>query len=233
VDQADHPEGDGDRDTRSDQGALPRVQPDVFCAVEINPRVAVVCTVGQRELGVEADNFHFKARLVDTGPQTTLDRVSGTRVAPHSVRYRERLWVPWWWWPPAFALATLIAVEVNLGVRALPDWLPFVTLFIVAIGTLLWMGRVEVRVTADDDGAVQLWAGDAHLPVTVVARSAEIAPSAKSAALGRQLDPAAYVLHRAWVGPMILLVLDDPDDPTPYWMVSCRHPERVLSALTS
>ncbi|MCV7032578.1 DUF3093 domain-containing protein [Mycobacterium sherrisii] len=159
--------------------------------------------------------------------------MSGTRIAPHSVRYRERLRVPWWWWPPAFALATLIAVEVNLGVRALPDWLPFVLLFVVATGALLWLGRVEIRVTADDGGAVQLWAGDAHLPVTVISRSAEIAPSAKSAALGRQLDPAAYVVHRAWVGPLILLVLDDPDDPTPYWLVSCRHPARVLAALTS
>jgi len=172
------------------------------------------------------------ARLVDTGPQTTLDWVSGTRVAPHSVRYRERLWVPWWWWPLAFAVAGLIAFEFNLGVAARPAWLPFVTLFAVATGALLWLGRVEIRVTAGD-GGVELWAGEAHLPVTAIARSAEIPPSAKSAALGRQLDPAAYVLHRAWVGPMILVILDDPDDPTPYWLVSCRHPERVLSALRS
>jgi hypothetical protein len=158
--------------------------------------------------------------------------VSDTRVAPHSVRYRERLWVPWWWWPPAFALAALIAFEVNLGVRSLPDWLPFAALFMVAAGALLWLGRVEIQVTAGA-GGVELWAGEAHLPVTVIARSAEIVRSAKSAALGRQLDPAAYVLHRAWVGPMILVVLDDPDDPTPYWLVSCRHPERVLSALRS
>ena len=45
------------------------------------------------------------------------------------------------------------------------------------------------------------------------------------------LDPAAYVLHRNWVGPMVLVVLDDPDDPTPYWLVSTRHPDKVLSAL--
>jgi len=172
------------------------------------------------------------ARLVDTGAQTTLDRVSDTRVAPQSVRYRERLWVPWWWWPLGFTLAAIIAYEVNLGIRSLPGWLPFATLFAVATGVLLWLGRVEVRVTAGESG-VELWAGDAHLPVTVVSRSAEIARTAKSAALGRQLDPAAYVLHRAWVGPMVLLVLDDPDDPTPYWLVSCRHPERVLSALRS
>ena len=170
--------------------------------------------------------------MVDTGPQTTLDGVSGTRVAPHSVRYRERLWVPWWWWPLGFALAALIAFEVNMGVKTLPEWLPFATLFTVAAGTLWWLGRVEIRVTVADSG-VQLWAGHAHLPVTAIARSAEIARSAKSAALGRQLDPAAYVLHRGWIGPMILVVLDDPDDPTPYWLVSCRHPDRVLSALRS
>ena len=63
----------------------------------------------------------------------------------------------------------------------------------------------------------------------MIARSADIPRSAKSAALGRQLDPAAYVVHRGWVGPMVLVVLDDVDDPTPYWLLSSRHPERVLS----
>lgn len=146
--------------------------------------------------------------------------------------------MPWWWWPPGFAVAALVAFEVNLGVRTLPQWVPYATLFAVAAGALLWLGRVEIKVTAGTErsGAsdvVQLWAGQAHLPVTVITRSAEVAPSAKFAALGRQLDPAAYVLHRAWVGPMVLIVLGDPDDPTPYWLVSCRHPERVLSALRS
>lgn len=115
---------------------------------------------------------------------------------------------------------------------ALPAWVSFATLLAAAAGALLWLGRVEIRVTTAR-GGVELWAGNAHLPVTVIARSALVPRSAKSAALGRQLDPAAYVLHRAWIGPMILVVLDDPDDPTPYWLVSCRHPERVLSALRS
>ncbi len=139
--------------------------------------------------------------------------------------------MPWWWWPLGFALASLIALEVNQGAPSLPRWLPFALLFVVAAGVLLWLGRIEIGVTAGD-GGVELWAGEAHLPVTVIARSAEIARAAKSAALGRQLDPAAYVVHRGWVGPMVLVVLDDVDDPTPYWLVSCRHPERVLSALT-
>jgi len=127
--------------------------------------------------------------------------VSDTRAAAQSVRYRERLWVPWWWWPLALALAALIAVEVNKGVRSLPDWVSFALLLPVAIAVLLWFGRIEVQVAPNQSGEVELWVGAAHLPVGVVARSAEVPRSAKSAALGRQLDPAAYVVHRAWIGP--------------------------------
>ncbi len=171
-----------------------------------------------------------------TADEITLGHVSDTRAIAQTVRYRERLRVPWWFWLPGLGLAALIAAEVNMGVAALPDWVPYAVLLPVAAAALMWMGRMEVRVVASGpsgDAAVELWAGPAHLPVNVIARSAEVPRSAKSAALGRQLDPAAYVLHRAWVGPMVLIVLDDPDDPTPYWLVSCRHPDRVLAALRS
>jgi hypothetical protein len=164
--------------------------------------------------------------------KTTLDRVSVSRVATQTVRYRERLWVPWWWWPIGIGLSTVMATQVNMGVRDLPNWLPYAMMALVAVGVLLWLGRIEVRVvgTVSD---VELWAGQAHLPASVITRSAVVPRSAKSAGLGRQLDPAAFVLHRNWIGPMVLVVLNDPDDPTPYWMVSCRYPERVLAALQS
>lgn len=159
--------------------------------------------------------------------------MSGSRVnhrASQTVRYSEQLWVPWWWWPLGFLGNGLMAYEVRLGLRTLPGWLPFAVFFAITIGALLWLGRVRVRVT-EGGGQTQLWVGDAHLPATAIARCAEVPTSAKSAALGRQLDPAAYVVHRGWVGPMIVVVLDDPDDPTPYWLVSCRQPQRMLAAL--
>ena len=149
-----------------------------------------------------------------------------------TVRYRERLWVPWWWWLVGLGAAAVLAFQVNMGIRDLPDWLPYLVLAAAAVGLLLWLSRTEVRVV--EDGAdVQLWAADAHLPASVMSRSAAVPRSAKSAALGRQLDPAAFVLHRTWVGPMALVVLDDPDDPTPYWLVSTRAPDQVLAALRS
>jgi hypothetical protein len=159
--------------------------------------------------------------------------MSGSRLnhrASQTVRYREQLWVPWWWWPLGFVGNGLMAYEVRLGLRSLPGWLPFAVFFAITVAALLWLGRIQVHVT-ETGGEAQLWVGDAHLPASVITRSAEIPQSAKSAALGRQLDPAAYVVHRGWVGPMVLVVLDDPDDPTPYWLISCRHPQRVLAAL--
>lgn len=138
--------------------------------------------------------------------------------------------MPWWWWPLGFFGAGLMAYEVRLGLRSLPGWLPFAAFFAITVAALLWLGRIQVRVT-ENGGRTELWVGEAHLPASVIARSAEVPLTAKSAALGRQLDPAAYVVHRGWVGPMMLVVLDDPDDPTPYWLVSCRNPQRVLAAL--
>lgn len=140
--------------------------------------------------------------------------------------------MPWWWWPIGIGLSTVMATQVNMGVRDLPNWLPYAMMALVAVGVLLWLGRIEVRVVGTGSD-VELWAGQAHLPASVITRSAVVPRSAKSAGLGRQLDPAAFVLHRNWIGPMVLVVLNDPDDPTPYWMVSCRYPERVLAALQS
>ncbi len=159
--------------------------------------------------------------------------MSGSRLnrrVSQTVRYREQLWVPWWWWPLGFLGTGLMAYEVRLGLRSLPGWVPFAAFFAITVAALLWLGRIQVRVTGSG-GQTELWVGEAHLPADVIARCAEVPRSAKSAALGRQLDPAAYVVHRGWVGPMVLVVLDDPDDPTPYWLVSCRHPQRVLAAL--
>ena len=97
--------------------------------------------------------------------------------------------MPWWWWPPAFGLASVVALQVNRAARDLPDWISFAVLCAVAAGVLIWFGKAEVQVVTDEAGTTELWAGDAHLPTELITRTAQIPRSAKSAALGRQLDP--------------------------------------------
>ena len=38
-------------------------------------------------------------------------------------------------------------------------------------------------------------------------------------------------MHRAWIGPVVRIEVTDPDDPTPYWVLSVRDPEAFLRAL--
>ncbi len=159
------------------------------------------------------------------------EAAASARAETAAAVYSERLWVPLWWWPVALAITGLLAAEIHMGAPGIRAWLPYVLLFPVPVWVLLWVSRHRVEVARDGDGVLELRADRAHLPVTYVSRAAAVPGSAKSAALGRQLDPAAFVQHRPWIGPMIVLVLDDPDDPAPYWLVSTRKPEQVLAAL--
>jgi hypothetical protein len=143
-------------------------------------------------------------------------------------RFSERLTVPLWWWAAAAVVVGVFGYEIQLAARHAAVSAIAYPLIALLAAWLLWsMGRTRVRVAADGE----LWANKAHLPPSVIARTASIPATAKSAALGRQLDPAAYLMHRAWVKTMVLIVLDDPDDPTPYWLVSTRRPADLIAAL--
>ena len=106
----------------------------------------------------------------------------------------------------------------------------FVVAGALAVWFLVWLSRYTLTVEQDPDGTRWLLAGDANLPSTVVDRATVVPASARQNALGRQLDPAAFLITRSWVPEHVLLVLDDPEDPTPYWLISAKDPEAVLDA---
>ncbi|WP_448850893.1 DUF3093 domain-containing protein [Corynebacterium sp. 335C] len=146
------------------------------------------------------------------------------------VLYSERLWVPWWYW--ALGVAGGVVCTAQIAFNRSVVWLIGGAILVVAVGVwiLVTMSKTRIAVTEEPSGERWLHAGDAMLPASVVARSLVVPESAQRAALGRQLDPAAFLVTHGWVKTMVLLVLDDPDDPTPYWLVSTRKPDEVLDA---
>ncbi len=138
----------------------------------------------------------------------------------------ERLGVPLWWWVVGLAATSILAAEVHLGSPGVKAWLPYLLTVPLTMWALLHLGGLRVQVTGGE-----LRVGQAHLPLAVISRVAEVPATAKRVALGRQLDPAAFVQHRSWVPTMVLVVLADPADPTPYWLVSTRRPAALLAAL--
>jgi hypothetical protein len=154
----------------------------------------------------------------------------GRRAVPSDIvatdDYAERLRLPWWLWVAGLAVAGLLAVEVWMGADGVRAWLPFVVLPPLTALGLWWLGRIRVAVR---DGELRV--DDAHLPVRYVADAVALDAAGRREVLGVAADPLAFVVQRPWVAGAVQVVLDDPDDPTPYWVVSSRTPDRLAAAL--
>jgi hypothetical protein len=113
-------------------------------------------------------------------------------------------------WP----LGTALGVAVGVGAT-------------IATGVALAVTSpvVEVR-------DAELRAGRAHVPVSLLGEvTAVTTPEEMRTELGPRLDARAYVCLRAWARTGVRAVLEDPADPTPYWLVSTRRPEELAAVL--
>ena len=140
--------------------------------------------------------------------------------------YRERLTVPWWAWPLALAFAAFLAAEVFLGAPTALVWVPYAILLPATAWGLLALGRIVVRVA---DG--ELHVDDAHLPVSFVTEVNVLDAEAKRALLGPVASRYAFIVQRPWIAGALRVVIDDPADPTPYWIVSSRRPAKLAAAI--
>ena len=64
-----------------------------------------------------------------------------------------------------------------------------------------------------------------------MAKAIPLDAATKRELLGPSADPMAFVIQRPWVSGAVQVVLDDPDDVTPYWVISSRRPEDLARAL--
>lgn len=140
--------------------------------------------------------------------------------------FTERLGAPWWWWPIGLGLAALGAAEIGLGAPGPRGWVPFVILLPLAAAALAWSLALRVRVTAEE-----FQVADARLPLRCVREVVAIDAAGRRELLGPAGDRYAFLVMRPWIGTAVQVVLDDPEDPTPYWLVSTRKPVELAQAL--
>jgi len=149
---------------------------------------------------------------------------------PTTVTYQERLRPPWPWWPLALTATGLLTSPLWVGPVG-PAALVGPVLAVAA--GLWWLGRVRVAVavTLAGAGAAELRVDDARLPVRFVGQVVPLDATGRRELLGPSADPLAFVVQRPWIRGAVQVVLDDPADPTPYWLVSSRDPDRLAAAL--
>ena len=76
-------------------------------------------------------------------------------------------------------------------------------------------------------------AGRARLPLRHVGRIAPLDTEQTRDARGRLADPAAYLCLRSWTSRTVLVEVEDPDDPHPYWLVSTRRGHDLAPVLAA
>jgi len=138
--------------------------------------------------------------------------------------YRERLWpAPWLYIATALIIpATLLVfVPINLTVGV-----AVAVVFYLGITAALVFGSATITVTS-----TELIAGRARLPLAVVGDVTSYAGEEATLERGRRLDARAWLLLRGWITPVVKIEVRDAEDPTPYWLVSSRHPEAIAAAI--
>jgi len=79
--------------------------------------------------------------------------------------------------------------------------------------------------------ATELVAGRARLPIAVIGGVEGFTKEAAQLERGQRLDARAWLQIRGWIDPVIKIGVDDAADPTPYWLLSTRHPDALIAAI--
>lgn len=140
--------------------------------------------------------------------------------------YSERLHVSLRWWVQAIMLLAALWLAF---VVAMPAWAAFAATAVLlagVVGLLLSVGSAVVRVA---DG--ELRAGRARIPVALLGAPEPLDAEATRRVHGVEADARAYLLTRPYLKRAVRVPVVDPADPTPYWLLSTRRPQRLAAAI--
>ena len=140
--------------------------------------------------------------------------------------YAERLTVPLRWW----AQGTMFVATLWLAVLAATPEIFAWSVTAVAMGVLvaLFVGYGRPKVSVD---GTTFRAGRAHIPLDLVGPVTALDADGVRRQAGVEADARAYLLLRPYLKRGVRVDIADPADPTPYWLVSSRRPDALVSAL--
>jgi hypothetical protein len=146
-------------------------------------------------------------------------------VPPDDVLYVERLTVRPIWWVVALVVAGLGALELAAGFRWQIGVIALAAAAAPTLAVLVTLSRLTVRV--DERG---IHAGGRTMTYDEMESVEALDRRQTKAQAGPQADPAAFLVFRGYIGQSVL-VRPMTAEPTPYWLVSTRHPQQVVAAV--
>lgn len=144
------------------------------------------------------------------------------------MEFAERLRVPLRWWVQGVMFVATGWLALVVAVPESVAWsVTGVVLALLAAGFIAYgAARVEVR-------GGELTAGRARIKTSFISSATVLDSEEMRLLAGRDADARAYLLIRPYLKRGVRVDLNDPDDPTPYWLISSRDPEQLAAALSA
>ncbi|WP_209324712.1 DUF3093 domain-containing protein [Brevibacterium renqingii] len=126
--------------------------------------------------------------------------------------------------------ALVVMAAASTALMVMPVWkLGAVVLPLVSFALLAWwLTSLTLTIIVTER---QLFVGEAHIDRKFVPGATAYDAEAARQARGVDLDARAFLKIRPWAKPVVRIDIDDVADPTPYWLVSSQHPEKLAAAL--
>jgi hypothetical protein len=105
-----------------------------------------------------------------------------------------------------------------------------VTGTLTALAVVVLVSYGAARVSVHDQ---TFRAGRAQIPVGLLGAAVPLDAAGSRRLAGVDADARAYLLLRPYVKRSVQVPVEDPADPAPYWLVSTRHPDRLVAALAA
>ena len=109
-------------------------------------------------------------------------------------------------------------------VLAFDDFWALIT-FVVSEIVIIFLGLFAAPTLSLSSKTLSI--GNVKIPTQYVKAVTVVEASAQQSEKGPKLNPSAYVRFQVGVKGLIKVELNDPNDPTPYWLISSRNPELV------
>ena len=138
--------------------------------------------------------------------------------------YSERVTPSIWWWVVALVLSAMTSLMV------IPlSWIAGIIVpIVVFIAVALTLRSLIPRVTVTQD---VLFAGSAHIERSFITGATPMTGDDAFQARGQDLDARAFLVTRPWASSLVKVDIEDPNDPTPYWIVSTHNPDELARVL--
>jgi len=143
------------------------------------------------------------------------------------MRFREVIRAPFWLLAFIYflLLSFVVAVWAAAGNKtALLTWLVS-TILILLIGA-----KSSLVIEVDEK---ELRAGPAHIELKYVGQVTVLDGKEMGRLRTRDADPASFLIFRFWRSTGVKIEINDPRDPTPYWLVTCKRGSELVQALNN